>query len=79
MSKQTYTQCVLVKTIDGRQHIKTAFIPSQFARTDKILAIDIDDKRIEGWIVKEVGQTVSVEEITIRQRLFTSQRQASDI
>lgn len=54
-----YTQCILQK---GSVQ-QTSFIPSKFARIGKCIKLKNEDGWDNGWIVAEIGQTISEKDV----------------
>ena len=55
-----YTQCTLIKSV-GSGYLKlVTFIPIEYAKLNKNLSLKKDDGSHEdGWVVKEIGQSIS--------------------
>lgn len=87
-----YRQCKLVRDEDNSVHV--AWIPEQFAKVGKMLALRVRPLTIQtgclveelpgtewldGWRVDEVWTRASEEYVRDHERDFKTQREASDV
>lgn len=68
-----YTQCTLIKSV-GSGYLKlVTFIPIEYAKLNKNLSLKKDDGSYEdGWVVKEIGQSIAEERINKLHEFHTS-------
>jgi hypothetical protein len=75
-----YTQCLLSKTIQNKEYVVVAWIPSQFAKVNEIVKIKTPDGQWEnGWKVKEIYNQRDEKSVLEHERDYLKQRAASDI
>lgn len=76
MDDDTYTQCIF----QNGEKQTTSWIPSSFAKLGRVLRLKNEqDEWEDGWVVAEIGTTLSAEYVFEHERDFKSQRKASDI
>ena len=71
----TYTQCKLQKGYTFR----VVWIPTLFARPNRMIDLKIDGKWSDGWRVVFVGAIASSEYVETHEADYRKQREASDI
>jgi len=78
----TYTQCTMEKLlVGGARLITVSWIPTQFAKRDKVLELrNHKDEAFEAdWRVVHVGATRDADFVEDRSRDYLRQRGVSDI